>query len=333
MTRSVSTFSGENGPDFIKVVVKEGDDAILPCSLSTKENIVQKLFDWKKDGQKEVFMYDAGVDYNTGRAGQDEQFRGRVSHFPEQLEFGNASIVVRNTKDRKEEQIPGAAPEPSFIILNQSNDRALLQCLVRGAYPKPKLQWQDHSGNIVPAKEPQVRESGGRYDITLQTTVSKTDYYRCVAIQEEIGHKVYLETHIYIHEGRSTGSSSTKLIPCVILLCTDLNLLLLLIVDFYTSCCCHVQLRTQITAIVQTRSFLPSTGDKSPQTGRRWKNLLGTKWIEHLCSGSSRDNQAGSETHIWWLDPPDQISSEHVVSPAEPVTPVRPARPGEHQHR
>uniref|UniRef100_A0A4W6D2L7 Ig-like domain-containing protein n=1 Tax=Lates calcarifer TaxID=8187 RepID=A0A4W6D2L7_LATCA len=65
---------------------------------STKENIVQKLFDWKKDGQKEVFLYDAGIHYNNGRPGQDEQFKGRVSHFQEQLKYGNASIIIRDIK-------------------------------------------------------------------------------------------------------------------------------------------------------------------------------------------------------------------------------------------
>lgn len=44
-------------------------------------------------------MYDAGDHYNKGRQDiQDEQFKGRVSHFPEQLEFGNASIIIKNTK-------------------------------------------------------------------------------------------------------------------------------------------------------------------------------------------------------------------------------------------
>ncbi len=84
------------GPEVIKV--KEGSDATLPCSLSTKENITSKLFDWKKDGQKEVFLYDAGIHYNNGRSGQDEQFKGRVSHFPDELKYGNASIIIRNMK-------------------------------------------------------------------------------------------------------------------------------------------------------------------------------------------------------------------------------------------
>ncbi|XP_067442296.1 CD276 antigen homolog [Thunnus thynnus] len=86
----------ENG--VVEVVAAEGSDAILPCSLSTKERITSKLFDWKKDGQKEVFMYDAGIHYNNGRSGQDEQFKGRVLHFPEELKSGNASIIIRNTR-------------------------------------------------------------------------------------------------------------------------------------------------------------------------------------------------------------------------------------------
>lgn len=77
------------------VVVEEGSDVILPCSLSV--NIESKLFDWKKDGQ-EVFMYDRGVHYNNGRTGQDQHFKGRVSHFKDELKRGNASIMIRNTK-------------------------------------------------------------------------------------------------------------------------------------------------------------------------------------------------------------------------------------------
>ncbi|XP_038552838.1 immunoglobulin superfamily member 11-like isoform X1 [Micropterus salmoides] len=78
--------------------VKKGRDVVLPCSLSSKENIEFKRFDWKKDGQKKVFLYDVGTHYNNGRAGQAWQFKGRVSHFPDELKYGNASITIRNTK-------------------------------------------------------------------------------------------------------------------------------------------------------------------------------------------------------------------------------------------
>lgn len=83
----------------IKVVVLEGSDAILPCSLSTKKNIEQNRFNWKKvdPHKQEVFMYDAGNHYYNGLPGQDKHFRGRVSHFPLELQSGNASIIIKNT--------------------------------------------------------------------------------------------------------------------------------------------------------------------------------------------------------------------------------------------
>uniref|UniRef100_A0A8D0AFC3 Ig-like domain-containing protein n=1 Tax=Sander lucioperca TaxID=283035 RepID=A0A8D0AFC3_SANLU len=89
------------GPKNIKV--EGGTDVMLPCSLSTKENIESKLFDWRKvaqkdDGQKKVFLYDGGSHYNNGLDGQSEEFKGRVSHFQDELKHGNASIIIRNTK-------------------------------------------------------------------------------------------------------------------------------------------------------------------------------------------------------------------------------------------
>ncbi|XP_042262463.1 butyrophilin subfamily 2 member A2-like isoform X2 [Thunnus maccoyii] len=207
----------ENG--VVEVNAAEGSDAILPCSLSTKERITSKVFDWKKDHQKEVFFYEAGKHYNDGRSGQDEQFEGRVSHFPEELKSGNASIIIRNT--RMEDSgvytcffphlqpsqlfqiklvVGGAATKPYVKTLNQTQYWALLQCEVRGAFPKPKLHWQDSDGNILHAEEPKETERGGRYDVILNITVTKTDNYRCVATQEKINHQVDAETYVYIHE-------------------------------------------------------------------------------------------------------------------------------------
>uniref|UniRef100_A0A8P4GKM0 Ig-like domain-containing protein n=1 Tax=Dicentrarchus labrax TaxID=13489 RepID=A0A8P4GKM0_DICLA len=235
-------FGHETGPAVVRVVVEEGSDVILPCSLSSKENIVDKLFDWRKDGQKkkkEVFMYDAGDHSNNG---QDEQFKGRVSHFSDQLKNGNASIKIRDTKisdsgnytchfprlqprqtfyielvveltikDRSGE-ITGAAPEPYTRTLNVTEYRALLQCEVRGASFKPKVEWKDSAGNILPAEEPQVSDRGGRYYVTLLTTVTKTDHYRCVVTQEEIHHQTHSETYVFIYEKLCEESSSKELI-------------------------------------------------------------------------------------------------------------------------
>ncbi|KAG7235651.1 hypothetical protein INR49_002413 [Caranx melampygus] len=144
-----TTFAAEHGPAVTHLVVKEGNDAVLPCSLSTT-SIKQELFDWKKDGQREVFMYDRGSIYDEKRSGQDEHFKGRVFHFPERLESGNASIVIRDTKVADsgnytcdfpfhqpirrshivlvvESQIRGS-PEPSVMIVEQTNDGLCEMC-------------------------------------------------------------------------------------------------------------------------------------------------------------------------------------------------------------
>ncbi|XP_070848556.1 V-set domain-containing T-cell activation inhibitor 1-like [Chaetodon trifascialis] len=207
------------------VVVEEGRDVMLPCFLSTKKNIEGELFDWKKDGQKEVFLYDAGVHYNNGRSGQDEQFKGRVSHFQDELKLGNASIIIRNTKvadsgnytcafPRLQSQtflielVVGAAPKPSVTTLYQTKDWSLLQCEVQGASPKPTVQWMDSAGHVLPAEEPQVSQRGGHFYITLNATVTKSDRFRCVATQQEIDHTVYAETYVHINGESSIFSYS-----------------------------------------------------------------------------------------------------------------------------
>uniref|UniRef100_A0A3B4T6Q0 Ig-like domain-containing protein n=1 Tax=Seriola dumerili TaxID=41447 RepID=A0A3B4T6Q0_SERDU len=78
------------------IKVTEGSDVTLPCSITG--NIESKRFDWKKDGQKEVYVYDAGPSSSKTYSGQYEQFKGRVSHFSGELKNGNASIMIRNTK-------------------------------------------------------------------------------------------------------------------------------------------------------------------------------------------------------------------------------------------
>lgn len=73
---------------------------------------------------------------------------------------------------------------PSVKLLDGTQDW-VLQCSVFGSSPKPELQWMDSSRNILPAKKPQITEKGGKYDVILQTTVTKTDTYTCVSTQEE----------------------------------------------------------------------------------------------------------------------------------------------------
>ncbi|XP_034567049.1 CD276 antigen-like [Notolabrus celidotus] len=210
VTRSGTTFADENGQRVVIVSVEEEGDAVLPCSFSTKENIENMVFDWKKDDQKEVFFYDKGQHYNKGRTGQDEHFKGRVFHFEDELKHGNASIKVIKTKMADNgsytcifpnKQISyiqlfvGAAPEPYVSTLN-TKDGVVLQCVVKGASPKPDIEWRDSSGNILHAEGTEVIERGGSYDIILRSTVSRADTYRCVVTQKEINHQTEAETYV-----------------------------------------------------------------------------------------------------------------------------------------
>ncbi|KAM8755880.1 putative selection and upkeep of intraepithelial T-cells protein 1 homolog isoform 2-T2 [Acanthopagrus schlegelii] len=234
---------GQNG---VKVVVKQDSDAVLPCLIST-EDISGKLFDWKKDGQKEVFFYDSGLHYNNGFPGQDEQFRGRVSHFQDQLKNGNASIKISNTKMADSgsyrcifprlqpsqtfntELVVAASPKPYVTTLDETRDRSLLQCEVQGASPKPKVEWRDSSGNILPAERPQVSERGSSYSITLNITVTETGRYRCVVTQEDINHQTYSETFVQLNENLSRHAMMLMVISSLLSVLLALSLLFCLL--------------------------------------------------------------------------------------------------------
>lgn len=69
----------------------------LLCSISTKEDAGLQRFEWKKDGQTEVFLYDTDL-RSSGLQGQDEQFKGRVSYFAGELQHSNASITITKTQ-------------------------------------------------------------------------------------------------------------------------------------------------------------------------------------------------------------------------------------------
>lgn len=86
----------------------------------------------------------------------------------------------------------GACPELFLTIVDVTDFGVQLKCDVRGAFPLPKLKWQDGDRNDLTAEKPLVSERGGCYDVSLQTTVTKTstNRFHCVATQEEIGHRI-----------------------------------------------------------------------------------------------------------------------------------------------
>ncbi|KAM8756464.1 uncharacterized protein AB9X84_009657 isoform 2-T2 [Acanthopagrus schlegelii] len=91
----------------------------------------------------------------------------------------------------------GAAPEPCIRTLAETKDWRLLQCEAHGD-PLPTIKWKDSENNILPAEEPQISDRGGRFYITVKTTVTKTDNYYCVATQETLSHQVAAVIPVHI---------------------------------------------------------------------------------------------------------------------------------------
>uniref|UniRef100_A0A3Q1ECE8 Ig-like domain-containing protein n=1 Tax=Acanthochromis polyacanthus TaxID=80966 RepID=A0A3Q1ECE8_9TELE len=84
----------------------------------------------------------------------------------------------------------GIVAKPRAMILDITEDQALLQCEVRGAFPKPQISWIDSDGTILPATEKLENSDDLHYSpaLTLQTTVTKTGIFRCRVTQQELNH-------------------------------------------------------------------------------------------------------------------------------------------------
>ncbi|XP_051803893.1 CD276 antigen-like [Acanthochromis polyacanthus] len=222
----------------IKMKVKEGNDAILDCSFGTT-NIENGVFDWKKDNEnKKVFFFSQGSYYGHGQIGQDPQFEGRVSHFADQLQLGNASIKIKKAKLsdsgtytcysispqpqirssinltvdpilKPRPAVVGASPLP-YITFNRSDDEVLLKCEVNGSFPEPEVEWWDSDGNVLAVGDPQIRDGKGKkYDTIVNVTVTKAGFYRCVATQKEIYHQVFTKAYVP-HPGPPPNMSVTN---------------------------------------------------------------------------------------------------------------------------
>ena len=75
----------------------------------------------------------------------------------------------------------GAPPKPSVRILDEKDDKVLLQCEVQGTLPKPTVVWQTLRGEILPSMKTEVTEEDGSYSIILETTVTRGSFYYCFA--------------------------------------------------------------------------------------------------------------------------------------------------------
>lgn len=91
-----------------------------------------------------------------------------------------------------------AVSKPYVTKLYESEDEVQLQCNISEASPGFKLNicWQENSGTILTETKVQLTEGGRSY--ILNTAVTKSGNYSCVATLEEINHQVYTETCVSV---------------------------------------------------------------------------------------------------------------------------------------
>uniref|UniRef100_W5LW54 Ig-like domain-containing protein n=1 Tax=Lepisosteus oculatus TaxID=7918 RepID=W5LW54_LEPOC len=76
------------------VVVSPGEEAVLPCYLSTRESVEDLEIRWfRGDYTAPVCLYQ-NRRYNSDR--QDPAYKGRVELFSKELSRGNVSLTLRN---------------------------------------------------------------------------------------------------------------------------------------------------------------------------------------------------------------------------------------------
>ena len=92
----------------------------------------------------------------------------------------------------------GASPKPHLTTRDATAERALLQCEVEGASPKPKVEWKDGAGNVLPADDTTFAERDGRYHVQTFTQVTNAGRVRRVVTQDEIHHETFAETYVLV---------------------------------------------------------------------------------------------------------------------------------------
>ncbi|XP_029907139.1 butyrophilin-like protein 10 isoform X2 [Myripristis murdjan] len=222
-----ASLGSAEGKNVTSLEVREGHNVTLPCVLPTKEDISDNVFDWKKDNQKEMFLFSRGDHYNNRLTGQDQQFSGRVSFVEGQLRFGDASVTLSNAKMADSGlfschfphveprytayvrlSVISAAPRPHTKFVDVTEKGVELRCEVGGAYPQPEVEWQDSKEKALPAAGPMFStDSEGRYHVILSVYVTASGNYTCIARQKDIGHKI--DDVFYVHENLFSKDTCT----------------------------------------------------------------------------------------------------------------------------
>ncbi|KAI4875966.1 hypothetical protein NFI96_022099, partial [Prochilodus magdalenae] len=182
------------------LIALAGSDLVLPCSVQPSTNAVDMNIEWSRlDSTKSlVHVYRDGEDQSEG---QDPSYRGRTALFKEELEKGNASLLLTTVRVSDEGKyrchIRGESQDGDYtaevrveaigthpLITVESYDSSggvRLLCESKGWWPKPDLEWLDSDGNSLNGVTETHRDKESisvTHRITVHNGVSNRFYCR-----------------------------------------------------------------------------------------------------------------------------------------------------------
>ncbi|CAK6976817.1 butyrophilin subfamily 3 member A2-like, partial [Scomber scombrus] len=198
------------------VIVRVGDDVILPCNLKPATDAVSMTLEWARPDLNPRFVHM----WHEGKDLQDEQhpsYKGRTSLSSERLKHGDVSLKLSKVKlsdngkyrcyfpylkkDSFAELVVGASSSPaiSLVGVDTSISGVVLQCESKGWYPEPEVIWLDGEGNLLSAGPTEtVRGPDGLYTVSSRVTVEKkhNNNFTCRVRQPNINQT--RKTHIIV---------------------------------------------------------------------------------------------------------------------------------------
>uniref|UniRef100_W5LYE6 Ig-like domain-containing protein n=1 Tax=Lepisosteus oculatus TaxID=7918 RepID=W5LYE6_LEPOC len=171
------------------VVVSPGEDAVLPCYLSPRENAEDLQIRWFRDD------YAAPVCLYQNRRyifeDQIPSYRGRVELFPGKLFKGNVSLRLRDVRRSDhglynclvrfpryyevaviDLGVRALGSQPSVSLHSPGGDQAQLLCRSEGWFPQPAVIWTDRDGNEVTSQPPTV-DTDSQGLLSVSSSLSK----------------------------------------------------------------------------------------------------------------------------------------------------------------
>ncbi|PWA23330.1 hypothetical protein CCH79_00020646, partial [Gambusia affinis] len=175
-------FSGNLNPQ--KVVTFAGENAVLPCSLTTSGSDDLPTVEWSKEGLKPnvVFLYRNGFETFEMK---NLDFEFRTSLFMREVKDGNVSLRISNVKPSDAgiyqcliiqrngsreatglQLVVAAVSEPRLSVDSDQNQRVTVACEATCWLPAPLMEMVDEKGrNITDTVETRRADPTGCYTV------------------------------------------------------------------------------------------------------------------------------------------------------------------------